>query len=494
MNPETNDEPRLTRTLTPLSTLGLAFTITNTWMSYTATFGPSLAYGGGVTVLFGLISAAIAQWIVLLGVCEILQVVERSGGCYAFTYALLPSKSKYRNPVSFTVGMVNLLGFWIGGVAAGIFTTQSIFGLVGFWHEEFDPGKKRWQLLIGWPYAVLPILTIPSSKIRYLTTATLCLTLLFFITILITCSTLLHHGQNNSSSSSSSNNQTWFHMNSRSAILTTHINTSGWPDSVAWLLSISLGTYSFAPAGMVVHIVEDVKETHGAKGAGWTVARAINWTMALGLATAVPFIIVLLLGIKDINAVQEAYMPSLEAFHQGSGSRVIATWLQSCLVVLYFTIVSTQWVSVSRIAWSLARDNALPYSAYFNHISPVHNKPLRTTLLSAAFFIVFGITYIASSTAFNSVVNMATLLVNIAYAVPQGVLLFGGRGGLDELFDDGEPESESSADGARSEMKRKFNLGKAGYIVNAFSVVWTLFVGVLFCFPTRIPTEAGSMN
>ncbi|KAL4965297.1 uncharacterized protein BDV14DRAFT_199994 [Aspergillus stella-maris] len=148
-NPETNDEPHLTRTLTPLSTVGLAFTITNTWMSYTATFGPSLAYGGGVTVLFGLIGAAIAQWIVLLGVCEILQVVERSGGCYAFTYALLPSKSKHRNPISFTVGMVNLLGFWIGGVAAGIYTAQSIFGLVGFWHEEFEPWKKRWEVYLG---------------------------------------------------------------------------------------------------------------------------------------------------------------------------------------------------------------------------------------------------------------------------------------------------------------------------------------------------------
>ncbi|KAL4954288.1 amino acid/polyamine transporter I [Aspergillus filifer] len=493
-NPETNDEPHLTRTLTPVSTVGLAFTITNTWMSYTATFGPSLAYGGVVTVLFGLIGAAIAQWAVLLGVCEILQVVERSGGCYAFTFALLPPKSKYRNPISFTVGMINLLGFWIGGVAAGIYTAQSIFGLVGFWHGGFEPGKKRWEVYLGFVgvalVSLLPTLTIPSSKIKYLTTATLSLTLLVFITIITVCSTHLHHD-----SSNGSNNQPQHYMNSRSAILTTHINTSGWPDSIAWLLSISLGMYSFSPTGTVVHIVEDVKETHGAKGAGWTVAMAINRTMALGLATGVSFITVLLLGIKNIEAVQEAYMPSLEAFNQGSGSMVIATGLQSCLVVLFFTTVSTQWVSVSRIAWSLARDNALPYSAYFSHISPAHNKPLRTTFLSAIFFIIFGVIYIASSTAFNSVVNMATLLVNIAYAVPQGVLLFGGRGRLDELVaDDGGPESGVDGDGVKREVKRRFDLGKAGYIVNAFSVVWTVFVGVLFCFPTRIPTEAGRMN
>ena len=62
--------------------------------------------------------------------------------------------------------------------------------------------------------------------------------------------------------------------------------------------------------------------------------------MTLGLVTAVAFIVVLLLGIKDINAVQEAYMPSLKAFHQGSGSKVIATALQSCLVVMFFSTVN----------------------------------------------------------------------------------------------------------------------------------------------------------
>ncbi|KAL4942090.1 amino acid/polyamine transporter I [Aspergillus oleicola] len=494
-NPDTNNEPQLTRTLSPLSAVGLAFTITNSWMSYAATFGPSLTYGGGVTVLFGLIIAAIAQWVVLLGVCEIVQVVERSGGCYAFTYTLFPPASTYRNFVSFAVGMVNLLGFWIGGVAAGIYTAQSVFGLVGFWVEDFQPAKdsRRWEVYLGFVGVVLvsllPTLTIPASKTKYLTIATLSLSLLFLVTIITILSTLLQHVHAQTDSHS--------HMESRSAsILTTHSNASGWPDGIAWLLSISLGMYSFSPTGTVVHIVEDLKTSKGrnwdengdTRGAGWGVAVAINTTMALGLATAVPFIIVLLLGISDITAVQEAYMPSLEAFNQGTGSKIVATGLQSCLLVLFFTVVSTQWVSVSRIAWSLARDNALPYSTYFSHISPQQNKPLRATFLSASFFIIFGLIYIASSTAFNSVVNMATLLVNIAYAVPQGTLLFKGRRRLEELA------GETGGGVVGKKAKRRFDLGRAGYVINGFSVVLTVFAGVLFCFPTRVPAEAGRMN
>lgn len=100
--------------------------------------------------------------------------------------------------------------------------------------------------------------------------------------------------------------------------------------------------------------------------------------------------------------------------------------------------------------------------------------PVRTTLLSVSFFIVFGLLYIASSTAFNSFVNMAALLVNIAYTVPQGILACRRRDRLSST--------------------RAFNLGTAGYVVNVFSVCWLVLVGVLFCFPVRIPTSSGGMN
>lgn len=100
--------------------------------------------------------------------------------------------------------------------------------------------------------------------------------------------------------------------------------------------------------------------------------------------------------------------------------------------------------------------------------------PVRTTLLSASFFIVFGLLYIASSTAFNSFVNMAALLVNIAYTVPQGILACRRR--------------------HRLSSTRAFNLRMAGYVVNVFSVCWLVLVGVLFCFPVRVPTSGGGMN
>jgi hypothetical protein len=76
--------PKLDRTISWIGAVGLAFTISNSWMSYAATFGPSLVYGGGVTVLFALIIAAAAQWVVLLGVCELASAIPSSGVSFLF--------------------------------------------------------------------------------------------------------------------------------------------------------------------------------------------------------------------------------------------------------------------------------------------------------------------------------------------------------------------------------------------------------------------------
>ncbi|KAL5340928.1 amino acid permease-domain-containing protein [Aspergillus crustosus] len=445
-----NAAPKLDRSISLLGALGLAYTITNSWMSYAATFGTSLVDGGGSTAVFTLIIAAAAQWIVLLGVSEMVSAIPSSGGSYHFVYFLAPKRT--RNFASFIVGIINLLAYLIGGVSAMIYTTMSIFGMVSFWVEGFQPSP--WEVYLAYVAVIflslIPIFLIPAVKTKRLTETCLAMSI-FCLALFITILAAMGRGRY------------------RPENLLLHRNLSGWGDSTGWLLSISLGMYSFSASGACVHLAEEVPNP------GRSIPIAINGTMALGLSTAVPFIIVLLLGIQDMDAVQNAWIPSLEAFYQATGSKAVATFLQACLSWLFFSTVSTQWVSVSRIAWTLARDNVLPYSSYFTQISPTFHFPVRTTLLSAIFCIIFGLIYIASSTAFNSVVNLATLLVNIGFTIPQGILACRRRN--------------------RLPPNRWFKLNTwVGYTVNVFSVMWLILVGVLFCMPTSVPTTKGSMN
>ena len=113
----------------------------------------------------------------------------------------------------------------------------------------------------------------------------------------------------------------------------------------------------------------------------------------------------------------------------------------------------SQWITCSRITWAFSRDNGLPWSSYWNYISPKYDIPVRTTLLSVGFCAIYGVIYIASTAAFNSIVNTTILMLNITFVVPQGILLTRGRKWL---------------------PKGPYTLGKFGYAVNAFSVVWMI--------------------
>lgn len=82
--------------------------------------------------------------------------------------------------------------------------------------------------------------------------------------------------------------------------------------------------------------------------------------------------------------------------------------------------------------------------------------------------------YVASTQAFNSIITTAVLAVNISYCIPQGITLVYGR--------------------AKTLPFRQFNLGKLGYLCNAWAPLWIGTIGVFICFPNQIPVDAGSMN
>lgn len=100
--------------------------------------------------------------------------------------------------------------------------------------------------------------------------------------------------------------------------------------------------------------------------------------------------------------------------------------------------------------------------------------PVRTTVAALAFACLYGLLYLASTTAFNSIVTSAVLFLNISYVIPQGILLFRGR--------------------SNALPNRYLNLGWFGVFCNLFSVLWIVVLGVFICMPPTLPVQRGSMN
>lgn len=95
-------------------------------------------------------------------------------------------------------------------------------------------------------------------------------------------------------------------------------------------------------------------------------------------------------------------------------------------------------------------------------------------MAACIFSSIYGLIYLASTSAFNSIITSAILFLNISYAIPQAIVAFRGR--------------------SKTLINRPLSLGKWGYICNIFAPLWITVMCVLVCFPTSLPVTVGSMN
>lgn len=76
------------------ATLSLAFSLTNSWVGYSAVFATPLLAGGGPTMVFGLIAATIACSLITDGLAELSSAFPSSGGQYQYEQRG-PKESRY---------------------------------------------------------------------------------------------------------------------------------------------------------------------------------------------------------------------------------------------------------------------------------------------------------------------------------------------------------------------------------------------------------------
>lgn len=87
---------------------------------------------------------------------------------------------------------------------------------------------------------------------------------------------------------------------------------------------------------------------------------------------------------------------------------------------------------------------------------------------------LYGLIFLGSTTAFSAMVGAAVIFLQTSCALPQAIVLWRGR---DKVL----PE-------------RAFSLGKMGPAVNFISVIWVLFLDIIFFLPTERPVTKENMN
>lgn len=128
----------------------------------------------------------------------------------------------------------------------------------------------------------------------------------------------------------------------------------------------------------------------------------------------------------------------------------------------FFIIVGTN-LAGSRLAWSMARDKAFPFSDYLAVVNKRFGIPLRAMLAIVVIDLVIGLIVLASDLAFESIISGGGVTLQVGYVTPVIILLVRGRKIL--------PPHPN------------FDLGRWGYPINIISVCWSLIIIVMYSFP-----------
>ena len=204
--------------------------------------------------------------------------------------------------------------------------------------------------------------------------------------------------------------------------------------------------------------------------------KAILAQYVCGLLTALFYLIAILYGISDLPGVlNSTYLfPLTDIYRQVTNSAAGAFGLLLLAFVPSVLTIISVYITVSRGLWTLARDNAAPFSPLFGRINHKHRNPFNSILLCAIMVMLLGFIYLGSSTAFNAFVGSFVMFSSLSYLMAI----------LPHLL-----SKRSKITPGWFWMK-----GITGFVVNGIACLYIVAFTVIFSFPFSLPVTAGTMN
>lgn len=197
--------------------------------------------------------------------------------------------------------------------------------------------------------------------------------------------------------------------------------------------------------------------------------------MGIGFLTAIFYLIAILYAINDFPAVAgSGTLPIVEIYRQATGSRGGSFGLLILIFIPTFLCAIGGYITAGRMYWTLARDNATPFSSYFSRVHPTFRNPFNATLCCGIITTVLGCIYVGSSTAFNAFVSSFVQLTTLSYLMAILPHLLSRRAKVTPAW--------------------FWMHGVTGYVVNVVTCFFIIVFDVIFCFPYALPVDAKSMN
>ena len=288
----------LKRNFSPLSMLGLAFAILNSWTALSASLSLALPSGGSTSVIWGLVTAGICNLCLSASLAEFLSAYPTAGGQYHWVAVI--SWKKWVPILSWITGWINVFGWMSLTATAGLLGSQLIIGIIPLYAENYEP--QRWHqflIYIGYNVVAFVINAFGNSIIPLVNKTAIIWSIAGFVVITIT---VLACASPN--------------YNSASFVFTNFTNETGWPDGIAWLLGLLQGGLGLTGYDATAHMIEEIPN------AAIEGPKIMIYCVGIGLFTGFIFLMCLLfVGGSSADIIASKYGPLGQIFYHATGSR-----------------------------------------------------------------------------------------------------------------------------------------------------------------------------
>jgi choline transport protein len=261
--------------------------------------------------------------------------------------------------------------------------------------------------------------------------------------------------------------------NSASFVFTDFENESGWSNNgVAWCIGMLSSAYVMVGYDGATHLSEEMPDP--AVG----VPRAMIGSLVLNGVLGFAFILVVLFCMGDIASVFETNtgFPIIQVFVNVTGSNGAATAMSTAIVLMATLATIPLVASAARTLWSLARDNAFPFSRPISRVDERRGIPTIAIALTIFFLMLLGILNIAATTAFNAILSLSVVGLYLSYLLPIMAILWRRTSRPTTL------------------PYGPFKLRKWGVALNVVSILYTVFCCIFLLFPPYRPVTAQNFN
>jgi len=395
-------KPVLKRRFAFISLFGFAVCELITWETVLALFSQAFDNGGPAGAVYGFIISWFSTMSVYTVISELASLAPIAGGQYYWVYMLAPPK--YKTVSSYIIGWLTSLA-WIATVATEtLFAGTIIQGIMILDYPGYD--SKLWQgTLLTW--AVILVCILVNVLIPHWLPKFEVFILVFhisgFVAILVTLLVMTPE------------------LGSNASVWLTTLNEGNWPtQGLSYCVGFLGNVATFVGADASVHLAEEVSN------AALNIPRAILGAMLINGCVGFAMMVTVLYCLGDVDSVLESKtgFPFIQIFANSVGSIAGASVMAAVVLALTWSCAIGITTTASRMTWSFARDNGLPFSRILGRVSTRTRVPVNAVLAVTFCAALLTLIYVGSATAFNDVISLTITGFYGSYFFPAALLLY----------------------------------------------------------------------